>query len=99
MPGLDGEWDVERVSGALPPLFGIRKRIEGTRGETALGPLPGVPFDVHGLELRYRFPFRSFVDVLRADGDGFAGVATFRGREWARFRLRRRGDPAPPVAP
>jgi hypothetical protein len=92
---LDGEWDVERVSGALPPLLGVRKRIEGNRGVTAVGPLPGVPFDVNGLELRYRFPFSGLVDILSPDGDGFAGVAKFRGREYGRFRLRRRGDPAP----
>jgi hypothetical protein len=85
--GLDGEWKVERVSGWLPPLLGVRKRIRGNRGETAIGPLPGVPFDVVGLELRY--PGRAFVDVLEPDGDGYAGRATFRGREFARFRMRR----------
>ena len=90
MPTLDGEWDVVRVSGALPPLLGVRKRIRGARGETAVGPLPGVPFDVRGLELRYRRPLSAFVDVLEPEGDGFAGRATFRGLEFARFRLRPR---------
>jgi hypothetical protein len=82
---LDGEWKVERVRGWLPPLLGVRKRIRGGRGETAIGRLPGLPFDVVGLELRY--PGRSFVDVLEPDGDGYAGRATFRGREFARFRM------------
>ena len=90
MPELDGEWDVERVGGALPPLVGVRKRIEGDRGVTAVGPLPGIPFDVRGLELRYRRPLSGFVDLLEPDGEGFSGRATFRGREFARFRLRRR---------
>ena len=90
MAELDGEWDVERVSGTLPPLVGVRKRIQGGRGVTAVGPLPGVPFDVRGFELRYRGPLSAFVDVLEPDGAGFSGRATFRGREFARFRLRRR---------
>jgi hypothetical protein len=88
--GLEGEWDVERLGGMLPPLRGVRKRIEGDRGWTAVGPLPGVPFDVRGLELRYRFPFSAFVDVLEPDGAGFRGRGTAFGREYGTFRLRRR---------
>jgi hypothetical protein len=87
---LDGAWNVERTGGLLPPLPGIRKRIRGGRGTTALGPLPGMPFDVRGLELHYRAPFAGFVDVLEPAGDGvYAGRATFRGREFGRFRLTR----------
>jgi hypothetical protein len=89
MSPLDGTWNVERVSGALPPLVGVRKEIEGDRGVTTVGPLPAAPFDVSGLQLRYRFPFAGFVDVLTPDGEGFAGRATFRGREFGRFRMHR----------
>ncbi len=89
MVELDGLWDVQRVSGFLPPMVGVRKRISGTRGETKVGFLPGVPFDVVGLSLRYRAPFSGFVDELEPDDEGFAGRATFRGREFARFALRR----------
>lgn len=90
MAELDGEWNVERTGGLLPPLFGVRKRIAGDRGETTLGRLPGVPFDVRGLELHYRSPFRGFVDVLEPKGDGaYRGRATFRGTEFGRFRLVR----------
>jgi hypothetical protein len=85
---LDGEWNVERTGGWLPPLLGVRKRISGGRGETALGPLPGVRFEVVGLELRY--PGGLFVDVLEPVGDGYVGVATFRGRPFGRFRMTRR---------
>jgi hypothetical protein len=90
MAELDGLWNAERVSGALPPLWGVRKRISGARGWTTVGPIR-VPFDVRGNELRYRAPFRSFVDVLdvSADGARCAGRATFRGREFARFDLKR----------
>jgi ferritin-like metal-binding protein YciE len=92
MGELDGVWNVERVSGALPPLVGVRKRIRGERGETQLGSLPGAPFDVRGNELHYRAPFTGFVDVLEPDGDGvYAGRATFRGREVGRFRLVKEG--------
>ena len=89
MTELDGEWSVRRLSGLLPPLVGVRKRIHGTTGETTIGPLPGAPFDVVGLELRYRAPFSGFVDVLEPDGDAFRGRATFRGRDFGRFALQR----------
>jgi hypothetical protein len=87
---LDGLWNAERVSGALPPLWGVRKRIRGASGWTSVGPLR-VPFEVSGNELHYRTPFRSFVDVLdvSADGARCTGRATFRGREFARFDLTR----------
>jgi len=86
---LDGVWNVRRVSGFLPPMVGVRKRISGTKGVTKVGPLPGVPFDVVGFSLRYRAPFRGFVDELAPITDGFAGRATFRGREFGRFALTR----------
>jgi hypothetical protein len=92
VPELDGVWNVERRGGLLPPLVGVRKRIQGSRGETTCGPLPGMPFDVVGLSLRYRAPFRGFVDELEPDGDGFRGRATFRGREFGRFALTRERD-------
>jgi hypothetical protein len=85
---LDGVWEVTRAGGLLPPLHGVRKRISGTSGHTGIGPLPGAPFDVVGLELRYRRPFRAFVDVLEPDGDAYRGRALFRGREYGRFRMR-----------
>jgi hypothetical protein len=53
---------------------GVRKRIGGASGETALGPLPGVPFDVVGLSLRYRAPFRGFVDELEPIAAAFAAA-------------------------
>jgi ferritin-like metal-binding protein YciE len=83
---LDGVWNVERTGGALPPLFGMRKRITGTRGRTELG-LIGAPFAVVGNELHYRRPLHGFVDVLTPTDGGWAGRALFRGREYGRFRL------------
>jgi hypothetical protein len=85
---LDGVWNVKRVTGALPPMAGVRKVIRGSRGETRLGPL-GLPFDVVGLELRYRGPFRGLVDRLERDGDGYRGRATYLGRALGRFVMRR----------
>ena len=89
MGELDGVWRVERVGGLLPPLAGVRKVIEGDRGRTSLGRLPGVPFVVDGLALRYRPPFTAFVDVLEPEAGGFFGRAMFRGRGFGTFRLRR----------
>jgi hypothetical protein len=89
MADLDGTWKVERTSGLLPPLLGVRKEISGDRGETKLGRLPGAPFDVLGLQLRYRGPLSGFVDMLEPAGDGYRGRALFLGREYGRFRLVR----------
>jgi len=86
---LDGVWEVRRTGGALPPLLGVSKEISGAAGSTKVGPLPGVPFDVVGLSLRYRAPFVGFVDVLVPDGEGYRGRATFRGREFGKFELKR----------
>jgi hypothetical protein len=87
---LDGIWDVRRVSGALPPLARVRKRIDGARGETVVGGGPGLPFEVRGLELHYRAPLSFLVDVLEREGDGYRGRATAFGRTYGRFRLVRR---------
>jgi hypothetical protein len=89
MSELDGTWNVERTGGLLPPLRGVRKHIAGGRGETRVGGITGVPFDVVGNELRYRPPFSGFVDVVEPDARGFSGRATFRGRTFGRFALRR----------
>jgi ferritin-like metal-binding protein YciE len=88
MSELDGIWDVRRRGGLLPPLTAVTKHITGTHGTTRVGRTVGVPFDVVGLELHYRAPFRGFVDVLTPDEDGFRGRATFMRREFGRFELR-----------
>jgi hypothetical protein len=94
MEGLDGLWDVRRLSGALPPLHGVRKRIAGGRGETIVVAGPGIPFEVHGNELHYRAPLAFLVDVLEQAGDGFRGRATAFGRTYGTFELRRVGAAA-----
>ena len=86
MEEIAGTWNVERVSGFLPPLLGMRKRIRATEGETVLGRV-SARFDVVGRELRYRPPFAGFVDVLEPDGETWTGRALLRGREYGRFRL------------
>ena len=90
MAELDGEWELQRLSGVLPPLVGMRKRIRGGHGATVLpGGLP-VPFAVVAHELRYRPPFSIVVDVLEPDGDGWHGRATVFGRTFGEFRMTRR---------
>ena len=90
MAELDGEWELQRLSGVLPPLAGMRKRIYGEHGATVLpGGLP-VPFAVVAHELRYRPPFSMVVDVLEPDGDGWHGRATVFGRTVGEFRMSRR---------
>jgi hypothetical protein len=101
MGELDGSWKVERVSGALPPLYGVEKRIEGQRGQTRFGPVP-FRFDVDGLRLRYRFPLSGLVDELTPEHEpaaaaaadprvtGYNGRTFVLGREIGRFRMTRR---------
>jgi ferritin-like metal-binding protein YciE len=89
MGELDGVWKVERVGGALPPLYGCVKRIDGARGTTEFARAPGMPFEVRGLELHYRAPFNVLVDKLERQDGGFFGRATVRGFELGQFRMRR----------
>ncbi len=86
---LDGVWKVERTGGALPPLVGCHKRIGGGRGTTTFPRMPGMPFRVRGLELRYDAPFQLFVDKLERNDEGFRGSATMLGREFGTFTMRR----------
>jgi ferritin-like metal-binding protein YciE len=90
MAELDGVWEVERVAGALPPLAGVTKRIEGNRGETIVAGRVRVPFEVHGRELRYTGLLTGLVDVLAPDGESVRGRATYRGLEYGRFAMRRK---------
>ena len=93
VPELDGVWEVERTGGALPPLYGVRKRIAGTTGVTKPAALPAMRFDVEqGRRLRYRAPFAGLVDELEAEGDGFRGRSLLFGRELGRFVMRRVPD-------
>jgi ferritin-like metal-binding protein YciE len=89
MNELDGVWQVERVGGALPPLYGCRKRIHGNRGTTEFSRAPGMPFEVRGLELHYRSPFGALVDKLERQDESYLGRATLLGREFAQFTMRR----------
>jgi ferritin-like metal-binding protein YciE len=86
---LDGVWQVERVGGALPPLQGCVKRIAGDRGTTEFTRMPGMPFEVRGLELHYRGPFAPLVDRLEPRNGEYLGRATLLGREIGQFRMRR----------
>jgi hypothetical protein len=88
MAELDGDWDVKRVGGLLPPMAGVRKEIGGERGVTVVAGLLRLPFAVEGRSLRYRFP-PGLVDELEPDGDGFRGRALVFGRELGRFRIER----------
>ena len=45
MTNLEGDWQVQRLGGLLPPMTGIWKRIRGASGQTRMGPFwPGAPF-------------------------------------------------------
>jgi hypothetical protein len=89
MSELDGVWRLERVGGALPPLHGFVKRIRGGRGTTEFSRLPGIPFEVRGLELHYRAPFSLLVDKLEPTDGGYLGRATVLGREIGQFTMRK----------
>jgi ferritin-like metal-binding protein YciE len=93
---LEGDWQVERLGGLLPPMFGVRKRIRGEIGETRFGPFLAYPFTVERWEgyvaLVYHPPFSGVVDEVRAAPDGsFLGRSVLGGRELGRFRMVRSG--------
>lgn len=90
MSALDGDWQLRRLSGFLPPLAGLRKQVRGDRGATVLPGGLRVPFTVVGNELRYRPPFSMVVDALEPDDDGWHGRATVFGRTVGEFRMSRR---------
>jgi ferritin-like metal-binding protein YciE len=89
MGNLDGVWKVERAGGALPPLPGCVKRIHGRHGTTDFRYVPGMPFEVRGLELHYRPPFNVLVDRLEPSDGGYLGHALIGGKEYGQFRMRR----------
>jgi ferritin-like metal-binding protein YciE len=96
LPDLEGVWRVERAGGLLPPMAGVRKRIEGARGETRLGLLADWPFGIERrpecFALVYRPPFSAFVDEVRPGPEGsWAGSSTVGGYEFGRFSMRRVG--------
>jgi hypothetical protein len=91
---LEGEWRLERLGGALPPLSRARKEIRGERGKTRFGPFPGVPFKIKErgdrFALIYRRPFSMLIDEVRKGPDGsWLGEATLAGRTFGRFRMTR----------
>ena len=89
MSELDGVWKVDRLGGVLPPLYGCVKRINGSHGTTEFSYVPGMPFEVRGLELHYRPPFSLLVDKLEPQDGGYLGRATLAGREFGQFTMRR----------
>ncbi len=94
MNELEGRWQVERLSGALPPMVRVHKEIHGERGETRFGPFPGSPFRIEEREdclaLVYR-PLRSLlVDEVRKESKNvWLGKATLGGHAFGRFRMTR----------
>ena len=96
LPDLEGVWRVERAGGLLPPMAGVRKRIEGARRDPPRPPgrlalrnraAPG------GFRLVYRPPFSAFVDEVQPGPDGsWAGSSTVGGYEFGRFSMRRVGE-------
>ena len=89
MGELDGVWKVERAGGALPPLYRCVKRINGAHGTTQFSRMPGMPFEVRGLELHYRPPFSLLVDKLEPRDGGYLGRSTVAGQKVGQFTMRR----------
>jgi hypothetical protein len=90
---LEGNWEVQRLSGPLPMPF-VWKHVRNGRGETYPSPLPvlGIPFRLEQREgyvaLVYRFPLSFMVDELRLEEDGsWLGRAHASGVRYAWFRM------------
>lgn len=84
MDELEGRWQVERLSGALPPMVAVHKEIHGMRGETRFGHLLGLRFRIEEREgcpaLVYRPPFTMLVEEVRKrTDDSWLGETTLGG--------------------
>ena len=84
MDELEGRWQVEHLSGALPPMVAVHKEIHGKRGETRFGHLLGLRFRMEEHEdcpaLVYRPPFSMLVDEVRKQAeDSWLGEMTLGG--------------------
>ncbi|MGZ4431730.1 MAG: hypothetical protein ACXVYV_08815 [Gaiellales bacterium] len=83
-----GEWRVERVSGLLPP-FGISKSIGRSGGVTRVAGVPVAPFRlVHRTLIYALLPVRD--ELSRLPDGSWEGRGLVLGRQFCRFRLRRR---------
>jgi len=94
MDELEGRWQVERLSGALPSMGAVHKEIHGKRGETRFGHFLALPFRIEQREdcsaLVYRWPFSILVDKVRKrTEDSWLGETTLGGRTCGRFRMTR----------
>ena len=73
------------------PLAAALRGAEADRGSPrrdGLGPV-AAGFDVVERELRYRGVFSGLVDAVEPAGDGWRGVARYRGRRLGRFAMTR----------
>lgn len=90
---LDGEWDVRRTGGLLPPLVAITKTIRGAAGVSRVAGVPVARFDVtegaDATRLVYRAPFRGIVDEIRPGPGGADGRMLVAGRPTGSFRMTR----------
>jgi hypothetical protein len=94
MDELEGRWRVERLSGALPPMVAVHKKIHGKRGETRFGHFLALPFRIEQREdcpaLVYRLSFSTLVDEVRKQTeDSWLGETILGGRALGRFRMTR----------
>ena len=94
MDELEVRWQVERLSGALPPMVAVHKEIHGKRGETRFAHILALPFRIEEREdcpaLIYRSPFSMLVDVLRKqEEDSWLGEMILGGRALGQFRMMR----------
>jgi hypothetical protein len=91
MDELEGRWQVERLSGALPPMVAVHNRNHGKRGETRFGHLLGLRFRIEEREdcpgLVYRPPFSMLVDGMSESRRKTHGGEMTLGRR-ARGRCR-----------
>lgn len=95
---IEGEWRVDRLSGFLPAMAGVQKRIHAGSGETWIGPLPVWSFRCEpkkeGVALIYRWPFSGLVDEVRPESGGaWIGRSKLLGVELGTFRMAPMGHP------
>jgi len=96
---FEGDWDVFRTGGLLPPMWGVWKEVRAGRGETHFGRLFSLSFSLERrhdhVALIYSPPRDYVVDrLVLVSPDFIDGVGTMRGRDYCRFVMKRIHLPA-----
>jgi hypothetical protein len=91
---FEGDWNVFRTGGLLPPMWGVWKEVRSGQGLTHFGRLFSLGFTLEHRDdhvaLIYSPPREYVIDrLVLMNPDFIDGVGTMRGRDYCRFVMKR----------